>query len=99
MRYLKLRKRGGGFVGVPADPPPCLSSERVGGETFTLVSVPLLDTDFEVTNSVEDIINALGAEVVDPSGFRYSLTDTCQEDALTAQLNTSKSRRKHGRVA
>ena len=90
MRYLKLRKRGGGFVGVPADPPPCLSSERVGGETFTLVSVPLLDTDFEVTNPVEDIINALGAEVVDPSGF---------EDALTAPLNTSKSRRKHGRVA
>ena len=83
MRYLKLHKRGGGFVGVPADPPPCLSSERVGGETFTLVSVPLLDTDFEVTNSVEDIINALGAEVVEP----------------TTPLNTSKSRRKHGRVA
>lgn len=67
MRYLKLRKRGGGFVGVPTDPPPYLSSERVGGETFTLVSVPLLDTDFEVTNSVEDIINALGAEVAEPS--------------------------------
>ena len=87
MRYLKLRKRGGGFVGIPADPPPCLSSERVGGETFTLVSVPLLDTDFEVTNSVEDIINALGAEVVEP------------EDELTTPLNLSRSRRKHGRVA
>lgn len=89
MRYLKLSKRGGGFVGIPADPPPCLSSERIGGETFTLVSVPLLDTDFEVTNSVEDIIDAIGAEVVEPRGFKYS----------TTPLNTSKSRRRHGGVA
>ena len=89
MRYLKLSKRGGGFVGIPADPPPCLSSERISGETFTLVSVPLLDTDFEVTNSVEDIIDAIGAEVVEPRGFKYS----------TTPLNASKSRRKHGRVA
>ena len=89
MRYLKLHKRGGGFVGIPADPPPCISSERVGGETFTLVSVPLLDTDFEVTNSVEDIIDAIGAEVVEPRGFKYSTTPS----------NTSKSRRRHGGVA
>lgn len=63
--YLRLHKRGGGIAAIPHDCKPCLSTESVGGETFTLVSVPLLDTDFEVRETVDDIIRLLGAEVVD----------------------------------
>lgn len=71
--YLKLHRRDGGFAAIPADCRPCLSAERVGRETFTLVTVPLVDVDYEVKESVDEIIKLLGDEVKETNGtFRFS---------------------------